>query len=171
MKRLVTQFDDRRMRATVATPTCCCCCCCCAATIVSVTAATVLNTHELAAQTEIPEAKRWLLRSVALLVLPLATLAAYAAGSVVAPIGGSLWIAIGVFLVAWAALLAMLYRTLGLPREGRVVAITVVAGSVLFAVELVVGFFVVVYTGWLYLVFVLAVPFGLVPLLLYQTAD
>ena len=27
MKRLVTQFDDARTRATVATPTCCCCCC------------------------------------------------------------------------------------------------------------------------------------------------
>lgn len=45
MKRLTTQFDDTRLRATVATPTCssCCCCCCCLATMVGTTISEVVG--------------------------------------------------------------------------------------------------------------------------------
>src|SRR6476469_2720199 len=37
MKALQTQFDNRRLSAAVATPTCssCCCCCCCLATSIA----------------------------------------------------------------------------------------------------------------------------------------
>lgn len=136
MKRLVTQFDDERTRATVATPTCCCCCCC-VASIVTSTAVTVLNAHELARQAEMTEAKRWLYRIAALVVLPLAVLVAIGVGLLFAVVDkpDAPWAGVVAFLAAWPALLALLYRQLGLTRSGKVVAITVLSGAGLFVAE------------------------------------
>lgn len=136
MKRLVTQFDDTRTSATVATPTCCCCCCC-FASIISSTAVTVLNVHELAGQTEMPEPRRWLYRFGALVALPLAVLLATGAGLLFAIVDkpDSDWVGVAAFLLAWPALLVALYRQLGLRRSGKPVAITVICGLAVFFAE------------------------------------
>jgi len=135
MKRLVTQFDDTRTRATVATPTCCCCCCC-FASIISSTAVTVLNVNELAGQTALPE-PRWLYNGAALLVLPVAVLLAIGAGLLFAIVDkpDAPWVGVAAFLLAWPALLVALYRQLGLRRSGKPVAITVICGLAVFFAE------------------------------------
>ena len=137
MKRLVTQFDDQRTRAAVATPTCCCCCCC-VASIVTSTAVTVLNAHDLVDQAQMPPSTGWLYRMAALLALPLAVLVATAAGLLFAVVDkpAADWVGIVAFFVAWPALLTLLYRGLGRRRSAKVVAITVVFGTALFFAEL-----------------------------------
>lgn len=177
MKRLVTQFDDTRTRATVATPTCCCCCCC-FASIISSTAVTVLNVNELAGQTEMPETRRWLYRFGALLALPLAVLLAIGAGLLFAIVDkpDSEWAGVAAFLLAWPALLVALYRQLGLRRSAKPVAITVICGLAVFFGEVGVvaafldddDFFLYGEGGELFLAFLLfevALGVGLVPLL------
>lgn len=90
MKRLVTQFDKKRTRATVATPTCCCCCCC-VASIVTATAVPVLNSNDLAARAGVLESRRWLYWMEALLALPLVFLVPFLVVPLlrrVVPVGG-----------------------------------------------------------------------------------
>jgi len=51
MLRLVSQFDNERIRASVATPTCgpcCCCCCCCIVTTLTSSIITSRNLGKLA---------------------------------------------------------------------------------------------------------------------------
>lgn len=170
MKRLVTQFDDTRTRATVATPTCCCCCCCCVASIVTSTAVTVLNAHQLAGQTDMPRAQRWAYRIWALVALPLAVLVGTGVALLFEVVDrpDAYWAGLFGFMAAWAALLRLLYRRLGLTRSGRVVAITVIFGTALFLVELFVVVTAVVLENedtLAYFLFALGVPAGLVPLL------
>jgi len=50
MLRLVSQFDNEKMRASVATPTCgpcCCCCCCCIVTTLASSIVTARNLGKL----------------------------------------------------------------------------------------------------------------------------
>lgn len=169
MKRLVTQFDEKRTRATVATPTCCCCCCC-VASIVTATAVTVLNANDLAARAGVPESRRWLYWIEALLALPLAVLAGIAVGFLFSVGDGSgdgaLVAGLIATAVAWPALLLGMYQQLGLVRSGGVVAVTVIVSAGLFVVEFIVGALLIVGGGpeGLYLS-VLLVPFLVVPLL------
>lgn len=135
MKRLVTQFDEQRTRATVATPTCCCCCCCCCvASIATVTAVTVLNANELTGQSQMPGTRRSLYSVGAFLALPLAVLAGTAAARLFTLVYRDGAPAVGLIsgIVAWAALLGLLYRQLGPLRSARATAITMVAAAVLF---------------------------------------
>lgn len=51
MLRLVSQFDNSKIRASVATPTCggcCCCCCCCVVTTLASSIITARNLGKLA---------------------------------------------------------------------------------------------------------------------------
>ena len=137
MMRLVTQFDDRRTRATVATPTCCCCCCCCVASIVSTTVVTVLNVNDVARETQAPEPRRWLCVVAAVAALPVALFAAGAANALTQDEGG-LGTGAGLiaFFVAWTAALVLVYRQAGLASPSRPVGVTVLVGTLLFFVEL-----------------------------------
>jgi hypothetical protein len=170
MMRLVTQFDDRRTRATVATPTCCCCCCCCVASIVSTTVVTVLNVNDVALEAQAPAARRWLCVTAAVAALPVALFAAGAATALTEDESG-LGTGIGLiaFFVVWTAALVLAYREAGLRSTSRPVGVTVTLGTLLFAVELFVAgsYLVDSEAGFgLYLAGVaVAVPFVLVPLL------
>ncbi len=183
MNRLVTQFDDRRTRATLATPTCCCCCCCCCvASVVTATAVTALNAHELAGQTERRADTAALYVIAAVLALPLAVLAAVLADQL-ADAGGASppgWYGLGVLLLTWPALLYALYASLGLPRKGKVIAITVGACAAMFCVEFVGGLVLILgvayaglaYAGLaLYLVLASGMAYGGIRLLRRWVAD
>ncbi len=167
MKRLVTQFDDKRLRATVATPTCCCCCCC-VATVLTSTALSTLNVHELAGKVDMPESTRWLLRVVALTALPLAVVASIAAAWLASLASDELaWLAgVVAFFGAWAAILAAAYKPLRTRSRGAVVAFTVIVGTVMFCGEFILGAAMTSGSdggGWVYLAVALAAPFALVP--------
>ncbi len=169
MMRLVTQFDDRRMRATVATPTCCCCCCCCVASVVSTTVVTVLNVSDIARDAAAPPSRRWLYGIAAAAALPIALLAAGAANALTQDEGG-LGTAAGLlgFFAIWTALLVLLYRQAGLPRNARPVGVTVLVGTLLAIAEFWVAallLFAGEGTAILYLLVAVGGPFLLVPLL------
>lgn len=178
MKRLVTQFDDRRTRATLATPTCCCCCCCCCvASVVTATTVTALNAHELAGQSERRSDSAVLYVIAAVLALPLAVLAAVFAGRLADAGGASApgWYGLAVLLLIWPALLCALYASLGLPSKGKVTAITVVAFAAMFCVEFVCGLVLIVgaeFAGLvLYLLLASVMAYGGTRLLRRWTAD
>jgi hypothetical protein len=136
--RLVTQFDDAEKRAAVATPTCggCCCCCCCIASIVSTSAFTSMHLRARArilkeATGRSPSPGPEIL---GLLALP----AAGGAGGVFASTlsGTSLFVA---FAVVWFLMLLLLYRWVGVKNPWLPAFGTVVIGSVVFGIELVVA--------------------------------
>ena len=170
MKRLVTQFDDKRLRATVATPTCCCCCCCVASVLTS-TALSALNVHELAAKVDMPESRRWLLRVVALTALPLAVAASVAAAWLMSLASDELaWLAgVAAFFGAWTAILAAAYKPLRPRSRGAIVAFTVIVSTLIFCGEFILGAAMIGDdsdgSGWGYLAVALIAPFVLVPLL------
>jgi hypothetical protein len=179
MMRLVTQFDDRRSRATVATPTCCCCCCCCVASVVSTTVVTVLNVDEVArsapAPAPAPASQRWLYGAAAVAVLPLALFVAGAANALTQDEGG-LGTTVGLlaFFVVWTGALVLLYRQAGLRSCARPVGATVTLGTALFLAELfLAASFVLESEGSFaaYLVVAALVPFGVVPLLRSLSMD
>lgn len=173
MKRLVTQFDDKRTRATVATPTCCCCCCC-VASFVTTETVTVLNTLELLDRAPKPVTMRSSTSRTAgaFFALPLAVLGGIAAGLLFSFVHRDGAAAVGLIagMAAWCALLALTYRNLGLARRAGVIAVTIVVGTALFYVEAWVGFMIfasdsVADPGWVYVGFVVLVPLLAVPLL------
>ena len=168
MKRLVTQFDDKRLRATVATPTCCCCCCCVASVLTS-TALSALNVHELAGKVDMPESRRWLLRVVALTALPLAVVASIAAAWLTSLVSDDLaWLAgVVAFFGAWTGILVAAYKPLRPRSPGAIVAFTVIASTLMFCGELILGAAMVgdgtEGMGWVYLAVACAAPLALVP--------
>lgn len=72
MKALITQFDNKRLSSTVATPTCsssCCCCCCCLATTLSSTSLLTQQVSEETKKNQVPH--RMLLSVLAALYIPI----------------------------------------------------------------------------------------------------
>ena len=171
MKRLVTQFDTERTRATVATPTCCCCCCCCVASILTATAVATIDAHDAAGRAQVPEARRWLYGFAGVLALPAALFAAGTAGYLVENLSDQLafYAAIVAFFGAWIGVLVAIHGHLRSPRIAKSVALTVVPSTVLFGLELVAGA-MLIFSGEggfvIYLLLAVALPFIAVPLLL-----
>ena len=103
---------------------------------------TVLDANELTGQSQMPDTRRSLYSVGAFLALPLAVLAGTAAGRLFTLVDRDGAPAVGLIsgIVAWAALLGLLYRQLGPLRSARATAITMVAAAVLFLVEYYAGF-------------------------------
>ena len=171
MKRLVTQFDRRRTRATVATPTCCCCCCCCVGSILTATGVTTIDAQHVAGRAGLPAGRRWLYGLAGFLALPLALLAATIAGSFASLIDEGLGFLASVvaFFAAWIGVLLGIYRSVEPPKRARAVGITVVCCTFMFGAELAAGIGLIFSGdyGWIvYLALAFTLPFALVPLLL-----
>ena len=171
MKRLVTQFDVQRTRATAATPTCCCCCCCCVGSVLTATAVATVDAAEIAGRAEVPGGQRWLYGLAAFMALPIALLAAGTAGFLVVQITEPLAFlaSIGAFFGAWIGTLVAIHGRLQSPRMAKSVALTVVPCSILFGLEFFAGaalLFAGGGGGVLYLLIAAALPFVATPLLL-----
>jgi streptolysin S family bacteriocin protoxin len=169
MKRLVTQFDDARTRATVATPTCCCCCCCCCVgSILTATGVSALDANELAVRAQLPAGPRRGYVIGALSALPLAAVAASVVGGVLADVDdmAATLAGFGVLLAVWPALLTLIYRRLGARETGKAVGVTVIVCSLLFAAEFLGGLFLLL-SGLFpaYLLIAVGLPWLAVPLL------
>jgi hypothetical protein len=165
MIRLVTQFDNPRSRAAVATPTCgcCCCCCCCVASTVAASSYIAMSLREIAtrptagAQGEAEEQDLALRRAavwapiVGCLSIALAAIAGLVLGSVDGTLG------VLAFLAAWFALLFWCYRAV---RAGSAVGravLVVLVWVVAFLIELAVGGSLVVSSAGAYLLLALIV--------------
>lgn len=171
MKRLVTQFDAQRTRATAATPTCCCCCCCCVGSVLTATALATIDASDAAGRAPAPGAGRWLWCLAAFMALPIALLAAGTAGFLVAQASVQLAFlaSTGAFFGAWIAVLVAVHGHLQSPRMIKSVSITVVACSILFGLEFFAGAALIFEGGGggvAYLVLAAMLPFVAVPLLL-----
>lgn len=165
-QRLVTQFDDSRLRATVATPTCssCCCCCCCVATIISTSAVTAMNLSDLNDDAHAGPAKRSLSVLAAVLALPISL----AIGVAVAFSGVGI-VAIGIVAVIWLLILRALYRSAGMHEPSKVIGLTVGIGSALLTGELFAGLTLLLSAGTsgalIYLIISIAAVIILIPFL------
>ncbi len=163
MIRLVTQFDDTRIRATVATPTCgssSCCCCCCLATVLTTSTLTAMHAGGAAAKTGdsrpsatsvTPGFGRAVWGFLALpLALALGIATTYGAGNLIA--------GIGVAIVTWMVLLLVVYSRLTAANRWGVIVPTVVLGAVFLTAEFFVFLYVFIELVPVYLALAVAVP-------------
>lgn len=175
MKRLVTQFDDTRTKATVATPTCssCCCCCCCVASILTTSSVTVMNVRDLARDNNVSSGSAAGYKVLGFLAFPIAIALGIGSAFILSIF------AIAVMVVAWMLLLKFIYKKVGLHEPSKVIGATVGLGTVFFIGEFIGGGALVLYGSGLssssgdgggagpvvYLVLAIVLPFLLVPLL------
>lgn len=175
MKRLVTQFDDTRTKATVATPTCssCCCCCCCVASILTTSSVTVMNVGDLAKENSVASGSAVGYKVLGFLAFPIAIALGIGSAFILSIF------AIAVMVVAWMLILKFIYKKVGLHEPSKVIGTTVGLGTVFFIGEFIGGGALVLYGSGLsssssdsggsgpiiYLLLALVLPFLLVPLL------
>jgi streptolysin S family bacteriocin protoxin len=168
MKRLVTQFDVQRTRATAATPTCCCCCCCCVGSVLTATALATIDASDAARRAGVP--RRWLYGLAAFLALPIALLAAGTGGFLAAQVAEQLAfiVSAGAFFGTWIGALVAIHGRLGSARLAKSISITVIGCTIMFGVEFFVGAALIFEGGGggvAYLVLAAILPFVAVPLL------
>lgn len=127
MIRLVTQFDDNRVRATAATPTCaacCSCCCCCVTTALSSATLTGLSFGRLTAHQEqpLPEVS-WGFRKTAMLVVTVV-------------VATFLQLMTIVFIAGWIVILSSPRAKLNIPRWVLKVFVVLQVTSALIIVDI-----------------------------------
>jgi hypothetical protein len=157
--RLVTQFDDPRSRAAVATPTCggcCCCCCCCLATTLAASSYIGMSLRSIATRGKPAEERDARLKRASIWA-PIVGVIAVGLAAVLALLVGAAVVAVGVlvFFAAWWALLYWCYRAVRAHAAAVRAVVVVVVTSLAFALELAIGGSIVVNAPAAYVVLAL----------------